>query len=145
MDVSLWDYRVLDRFLGVVEFTTGQTPLYLLVLYKFSCPLVCLFVCLNVHFSRYSGLKFANIVSLWNLQNYSTPRSSSSWTLSFLPSFLSSVWACVFTYSSTVNLLGNAYTCTLELPGVICTAWIAQTSRHCFGFVQIWVFLCSHE
>jgi len=44
MNVSLWIYRVLDRFLDVLEFATGQTPLSLLVLCKFSRPFVCLFV-----------------------------------------------------------------------------------------------------
>jgi len=53
MNVSLWYYHVLDRFLDVLEFTTGQTPLSLLVLCKLSCP----FVCVNVHW--FSGLKFA--------------------------------------------------------------------------------------
>jgi hypothetical protein len=40
-------------------------------------------------------------------------------------------------YNGTARFHDNTYTRALERPTVICIAWIAQGSVHCFSSVQV--------
>ena len=226
--------------MDVLEFTTGQTPLSLLVLCKFSCPFICL---IELALSRFSGLKFAKgfpcgtqvinrppalvtrgycpscrqfyphsvhvylqwyckssgtaveqwlrccatnrkvagsitasvsefFIDIKSFRSHYGPGVDSASSqehflggkgglcvrLTTLPSSCAVVIKTgnfnflepsgplqAFTFTFTASLLDNTNTCATELPGVICSAWIAHYFRHGFSFVQIWVFLCNLE